>query len=89
MKPIPLLCYPIKNSSQVNGIVLDTFSGSGSTIIACEQTDRVGYGMELDPKYASVTIKRFIEATGSDNEVFLLKDGNKIKYSEVVKELPD
>jgi DNA modification methylase len=89
MKPIPLLCYPIKNSSQVNGIVLDTFCGSGSTIIACEQTDRVGYGMELDPKYASVIVRRYIEQVGSDNEVFLLQNGSKIKFSEIVKELPE
>ncbi len=84
MKPIPLLCYPIKNSSAVNSIVLDTFGGSGSTLIACQQMDRVCFTMELDPKYASVIVRRYIELCGSD-DVFLLKDNRKIPYSEVVK----
>jgi DNA modification methylase len=85
MKPIPLLCYPIKNSSQVNGIVLDTFGGSGSTLIACEQVDRICYTMELDPKYATVIVKRFIEHAGTDQEVFLLREGKKIPYGDVPK----
>lgn len=84
MKPIPLLCYPIKNSSSVNSIVLDTFGGSGSTLIACQQMDRICYTMELDPKYASVIIRRYIELCGSD-DVFLLRGDKKIPYSEVVK----
>ncbi len=84
MKPIPLLCYPIKNSSAVNSIVLDTFGGSGSTLIACQQMDRICYTMELDPKYASVIVRRYIELCGS-NGVFLFKDNRKIPYSEVVK----
>ncbi len=85
MKPIPLLCYPIKNSSQVNGIVVDTFGGSGSTLIACEQIDRICYTMEIDPKYATVIIKRFIQQVGTDEEVFLLRDGEKISYQEVAE----
>ncbi len=84
MKPIPLLCYPIKNSSSVNSIVLDTFGGSGSTLIACQQMDRICYTMELDPKYASVIIRRYIELCGSD-DVFLLRGDKKIPYSEIVK----
>ena len=84
MKPIPLLCYPIKNSSAVNSIVLDTFGGSGSTLMACEQMDRICCTMELDPKYASVIVRRYIELYGSD-DVFLFKDNRKIPYSEVVK----
>lgn len=84
MKPIPLLCYPIKNSSSVNSIVLDTFGGSGSTLIACQQMDRICYAMELDPKYASVIIRRYIELCGSD-DVFLLRGDKKIPYSEIVK----
>jgi DNA modification methylase len=50
MKPIVLMSYPIKNSTMTNGIVLDPFLGSGSTLIACMQTDRICRGMELDPK---------------------------------------
>ena len=59
MKPLPLLAYPIKNSSAPNAIVLDTFGGSGSTLMACEQTDRICYTMELDQRYATVIVERF------------------------------
>ena len=48
MKPIPLLAYPIRNSSMSNTLILDPFGGSGSTLIACEQTDRICYTIELD-----------------------------------------
>ena len=82
MKPIPLLCYPIKNSSTVNGIILDTFAGSGSTLIACEQMNRICYSMELDPKYASVIIRRYVETYGY-KDVFLIKENEKIPFSEI------
>lgn len=85
MKPVPLLCYPIKNSSQVNGIVMDLFGGSGSTLIACEQIDRIAYTLELDPKYATVIVKRFIEQVGTDDDVYVLRDGEKIHISKVEK----
>ena len=83
MKPIPLVCYPIKLSSQENGIVLDLFSGSGSTIIACEKTGRIGYGMELDPKYASVIVKRYAVLTKNIDEIFIIRDGQKVPCSEI------
>ena len=86
MKPVPLIAYPIKNSSSVNSIVIDPFGGSGSTLIACEQTDRICYTAELDEKFADVIAKRYMEAVGSDEDVFLLRDGEKIKYSELEKE---
>lgn len=63
-KPVDLLAYPIGNSTQANAIVLDTFAGSGSTLIACEDTSRTAYCMELDPKYASVILRRYVEHTG-------------------------
>ena len=85
MKPVPLLCYPIKNSSQVNGIVMDLFGGSGSTLIACEQIDRIAYTLELDPKYATVIVKRYIEQAGSDEDVYVLRDGEKVHISGVEK----
>lgn len=59
MKPINLCAKAIKNSSDTNDAVLDLFLGSGSTLIACEQTDRTCYGMELDPKYVDVIRKRW------------------------------
>lgn len=83
MKPVPLLCYPIKNSSQVNGIVMDLFGGSGSTLIACEQIDRICHTLELDPKYATVIVKRYIEQAGSDEDVYVLREGEKVPFKEV------
>jgi site-specific DNA-methyltransferase (adenine-specific) len=59
MKPIKLVVEALKNSSHENDIVLDTFAGSGSTLIACEQSGRRGYSMELDPRYADVIRKRY------------------------------
>lgn len=85
MKPVPLLCYPIKNSSQVNGIVLDTFGGSGSTLIACEQIDRICHTMEIDPKYATVIVKRFLLQAGTDKDIYVLRDGEKVHISAVEK----
>ena len=64
MKPIPLIENAIKNSSKKNEIVLDIFLGSGSTLIACEKTNRICYGMELDTKYCDVIIERWEQFTG-------------------------
>lgn len=83
MKPLSLLAYPIKNSSAPNEIVLDCFGGSGSTLIVCEQTDRICYMSELDPLYATAIITRYIEQVGSSEDVFLVRDGKKIPFSEV------
>lgn len=85
MKPVPLIAYPIKNSSLTNSIVLEPFGGSGSTLIACEQTDRVCFAAELEERFVDVIVKRFIETAGTDEEVFLLRDGEKTKYKELVK----
>jgi len=68
-----------------NCIVLDPFGGSGSTLIACEQTNRICYSIELDEKYTDVIVKRYIEQVGTDEDVFLIRDGKKLKYSEVIK----
>lgn len=84
MKPIPLIAYPIKNSTMTNGIVLDPFLGSGSTLIACEETNRVCRGIELDPKFVDVTVKRYIEYK-NDTDVYVLRDGKRFNYSEVCK----
>ena len=70
-------------SSNKGSVILDLFGGSGSTMIACEQLNRKCYMMELDPHYVSVILSRYIKFKGSDADVFLLKDGNKIPYNEV------
>ncbi|MEG1336003.1 MAG: DNA methyltransferase, partial [Clostridiales bacterium] len=64
MKPIPLVAQAIKNSSNNGAIILDLFGGSGTTLIAAEQTGRACYMMELDPKYIDVIIKRWEDFTG-------------------------
>lgn len=83
MKPIPLLAYPIMNSSMSNSIVLDPFGGSGSTLIACEQTDRICYTVELDEKFCDVIVKRYIEQVGSSAEVSVQRDGLTYSFDEV------
>ena len=83
MKPIPLLAYPIMNSSMSNSVVLDSFGGSGSTLIACEQTDRICYTVELDEKFCDVIVKRYIEQVGGSDGVTVQRDGLTYKYSEV------
>lgn len=85
MKPVTLIAYPIQNSSMSNSIVLDPFGGSGSTLIACEQTNRICHTIELDEKYADVIVKRYIEQVGTDENVFLIRDNEKIKYSEILE----
>ena len=86
-KPLDLLGYPISNSSQENAIVLDTFGGSGSTMMACEQTNRICHMMELDEKYASVILRRYVEDTGDSENVYVVRGGEKIPYSALVKEV--
>jgi ParB family chromosome partitioning protein len=61
---------------------MDLFGGSGSTLIACEQIDRIAYTLELDPKYATVIVKRYIEQVGTDDDVYVLRDGEKIAYKD-------
>lgn len=86
-KPLDLLSYPIGNSTQENAVVIDTFGGSGSTLMACEQMNRICYTMELDEKYASVILRRYVEDTGNADDVFVIRDGKQIPYSELVKEV--
>jgi DNA modification methylase len=84
MKPVPLVAYPIQNSSMSNCIVLEPFAGSGSTLIACEQLGRICYAIELDEKYADVIVKRYIEYVDSYEEVFLIRDGEKVPYKDTI-----
>ena len=83
MKPIPLLAYPIMNSTMSNSVVLDPFGGSGSTLIACEQTDRICYTVELDEKFCDVIVKRYIEQVGSSDGVSVVRDGLTYDYDEI------
>ncbi len=80
MKPVELVERAIQNSSKRGNFVLDQFGGSGTTLIACENTGRTCYMMELDPKYADVIVHRYAEKAGG-SEVFLLRDGQKTAYT--------
>ena len=86
-KPLDLLAYPINNSTQANAIVIDIFGGSGSTLMACEQMNRICYTMELDEKYASVILRRYVEDTNDSENVYVIRDGVKILYKDLVKEV--
>lgn len=83
MKPVPLLAYPIMNSSMSNTLVLDPFGGSGSTLIACEQSDRSSNTIELDEKFCDVIVKRYIEQVGSSDKVSVQRDGVLYSYADV------
>ena len=63
---------------------MDLFSGSGSTIMACQQTDRIGYGLEIDPKYVAATVRRFM-AMFPQQPVLLERDGAVLSEDETKK----
>jgi site-specific DNA-methyltransferase (adenine-specific) len=88
MKPIALMAYPIQNSSMSHCIILDPFLGSGSTLMACQQTGRICYGIELDEKFVDVIVKRYISECG-DAGVFVLRGDKKIPYAEVADDGTD
>lgn len=86
MKPVGLCGYFISNSSKEGDIVLDPFGGSGSTLIACEQLNRICYTSELDPKYCDVIVNRYIEQVGSSDEVSLVREGMTLAFKDIQKE---
>ena len=85
-KPVPLLAYLIQQCTQTNGLVLDGFLGSASTLIACDQLERICYGIELEPKFVDVAVRRYVELKeGVTADVFVERDGKKITYDDLVK----
>lgn len=87
MKPVPLLAIPIQNSTQTNGLVLDPFGGSGSTLICCEQLGRAAFLIELDEKFVDVIVNRFVTTVGSADGVVVERDGQVLPYSQVCKDV--
>ena len=83
MKPVALKAYPIQNSCMSNCIVLDPFLGSGSTLIACEETNRICYGIELDEKFVDVIVRRYIEKSGDASKVSVIRDGKTYSYADL------
>ena len=66
-----------------NCIVLDPFLGSGSTLIACEETNRICYGIELDEKFVDVIVRRYIEKAGDASSVSVIRDGKTYSYADL------
>ena len=83
MKPVALVAYPIMNSTMTGCFVLDPFGGSGSTLIACEQTGRTCYTVELDEKFCDVIVKRYIDQVGSADGVTVLRNGLTYRFDEI------
>ncbi len=83
MKTLPLIAYPMKMSSLENSIVLDVFGGSGSTLMAAEQLNRTACLMELDPRYASATVRRYAAARQGTDDITVIRDGQKLPCAEV------
>lgn len=84
-KPVPLMAYLVKQSTMTNGIVLDGFHGSGSTMIACEQLDRQCRAVELDPKFVDVQVRRYVKfKNGNADDVYVIRDGQKLRFDEIV-----
>ena len=82
-KPVPLIAYLVKQCTQENGLVLDSFLGSASTLIACEQLGRICYGVELEPKFVDVAVKRYIQQVGGSEGVMVERDGRTLSYEDV------
>ena len=76
----------MQQSTMTNGLVLDGFLGSASTLMACEQIGRTCYGIELEPKFVDVAVVRYVEFMGSTDDVYVIRNDEKIPYSELVKE---
>ena len=87
MKPIALLSYPIMNSTMTGCLVLDPFGGSGSTLIACEQTGRVCFTSELDEKFCDVIVTRYKEQVGSSSGITCQRDGLTYTYEEIISQM--
>lgn len=82
-KPIKLAGWFLERYSKETQIIVDIFGGSGSTLIACEQLGRKCFMCELDEHYVDVIVKRYIDFTNNKNDVYVIRDGQKIKYSEI------
>ena len=89
-KPVPLIAYLIKQCTQTNGLVLDGFLGSASTLIACEEINRSCFGVEIEPKFVDVAVKRYVHYRNSQTEdVYLMRDGQRMSFEEAMAEMQE
>ena len=87
-KPVPLIAYLIKQCTQSNGLVLDGFLGSASTLMACDQLNRICYGVELEPKFVDVAVKRYMASHNESSDgITLIRDGKKMTYEQALSEM--
>lgn len=84
MKPVALMAYPICNSSLPGSVVVDIFSGSGSTLMACQQTDRICHAMEIDPKYVTATVLRY-RSMFPEQPIRLIRNNELLTVEETLK----
>ena len=87
-KPVRMIktCFEYFLKEEHKNIV-DLFGGSGSTLIACEETNRNCFMMEFDPKYCEDILNRYKKFTGSDKDIYLVRDGQKVHYSDIVSKI--
>jgi DNA modification methylase len=88
-KPVPLIAYLIEQCTQTNGVVLDGFLGSASTLIACEQLGRTCFGIELEPKYVDVAVQRYRSLDGVSADVYVIRNGQKLTYEDAMNDMPN
>lgn len=85
-KPVALIAYLIKQSTQTNSLVLDGFLGSASTLIACEQIGRVCFGVELEPKFIDVAVKRYMKFhEDKTKDMLLIRDGKQYSFKQAIE----
>lgn len=82
-KPVKMLSEVLKDFSKENDVIVDLFGGSGSILIACEQLKRKCFMCELSPEYVDVIIQRYINFKGSDEDIFLIRNGERIPFKDV------
>ena len=83
---MPLIAYLISQCTQNNGLVLDAFLGSASTLIACEQLNRSCFGIEMEPKFVDVAVKRYLQLKNDDaSDVYVIRNGQKIGYADITR----
>ena len=80
MKPVALVERAIRNSSKSRDVVLDPFGGSGTTLIAAEKTGRIGWLIELDPKYVDVIVRRWQDWSGQE----AYREADAVKFNDLV-----
>lgn len=87
-KPVPLIAYLIEQCTQTNGVVLDGFLGSASTLIACEQLGRTCFGIELEPKFVDVAVQRYRSLDDASTDVYVIRNGQKLTYEDAMNDMP-